>query len=314
MHSNFDLPFFSSFDDLLFSVYNKLLNQETLVDGKRGKIRELLNFSATLLNPRSRVSYSLDRRLVRSKFAELAWYLTKDADKKYIIPYIKAYSNEEAHSQKILGAYGPKIFGPRRKTLPSQFNRVIEQISTRESTKQAYLAISESRDYKVITKPSSSPPCTIGLHFIVRDGFLHLTAYMRSNDAYIGLPHDLFSFTMLQEIVAILTQKKLGNYTHVCTSLHIYEPQIEKVRQYVEEGYQEVIEMPPIKSCSPEIFHEVSLAFNNSVSEFIPQNLDDYWNDFVLFADRYFQNEKNEWTAQFRMNEFLKIANNSISK
>lgn len=312
MQPNFNLPTFSSFDDLLFAVYNKLLSQKTLVDGKRGKIKEILNFSATLLNPRSRVSHSLDRRLVRSKFAEFAWYLTKDADKRYITPYIKAYNSEDSNSHKILGAYGPKIFGPRRRKLPSQFNRVIEQILTRESTKQAYLVISDSHDYKVITKPSSSPPCTIGLHFIVRQGYLHLTAYMRSNDAYIGLPHDLFSFTMLQEIVAIMTRKKLGSYTHVCTSLHAYEHQIEKMQSYIEEGYHEIIEMPPMKLCSPEIFQEVSLAFNDSIDEFQPQNLDDYWSDFILFANRFFN--KTEWESKFKIDEFAKIANNSITK
>ena len=313
MQPNFDLPIFSSFDDFLFAVYNKLLNQEALVDGKRGKIRELLNFSATLLNPRSRVSHSLDRRLVRSKFAEFAWYLTKDADKTYITPYIKAYSSEESISHKILGAYGPKIFGTSENR-SSQFDRVIEQILTRESTKQAYLVISDSSDYKVRTEAFSSPPCTIGLHFFVRQGTLHLTAYMRSNDAYLGLPHDLFAFTMLQEIVAIITQKKLGTYTHVCTSLHVYENQVENIRSYTEEGYQEILEMPLMKLCSPEVFQEIALAFDASVNEFQSQYLDDYWSDFALFAHRYFQTKETEWVNLFKIDEFSKIANNSITK
>lgn len=314
METNFRPPTFSSFDDLLHATYSKLLNQDTLIEGKRGQFRELLNFSATLLNPRSRVSHSLDRRLVRSKFAEFAWYLSKSADIEFIDPYIKAYSSEDSENHKILGAYGPKIFDAKRGQI-SQFMRVIKQILTRESTKQAYLVISDSSDYKVRTQKFSSPPCTIGLHFMVRSGSLHLTVYMRSNDAYLGLPHDLFSFSMLQEIIAIMTETNIGTYTHICTSLHVYENQIEKMHHYVEEGYQEVIEMPPMKFCSPETLQEVSLAFNNSIDDYQPQTLDDYWGDFVLFADRYFQNSKLEdWLSQFKINEFSQIATNSIYK
>lgn len=314
MQTNFSPPTFSSFDDLLYATYSNLLNQVTLIEGKRGQFKELLNFSATLLNPRSRVSYSLDRRLVRSKFAEFAWYLSKGADVKFIDPYIKAYGSEDSENHKILGAYGPKIFDSKG-SHPSQFTRVIQQILTRESTKHAYLAISDSSDYKVRTQKFSSPPCTIGLHFMVRSGSLHLTVYMRSNDAYLGLPHDLFSFSILQEIIAVMTGKKIGTYTHICTSLHAYEHQIEKMHHYVEEGYQEVIEMPPMKFCSPEILEEISLAFDNSIDDYQPQTLDDYWSDFVLFANRYFRNDNLEdWISQFRIDEFKNIANNSLYK
>lgn len=313
MPTNFDPPTFSSFDDLLQVIYSKLLNQETIIEGKRGQIREIHNFSATLLNPRSRISYSLDRRLVRSKFAEFAWYLSKGSDMRYIAPYIQAYSNEDSENQKILGAYGPKIFGSKENEV-SQFLRIIQQIHTRESTKQAYLAISDSNDYKVRTKKFSSPPCTIGLHFMVRSGSLHLTAYMRSNDAYLGLPHDLFSFTTLQEIIATMTGKKLGTYTHICTSLHIYEHQIEKMHRYVEEGYQEVIEMPAMKFCSLETLQEVSLAFNNHIEDFKAQTLDDYWSDYVLLANRYFRHSKPEdWVSQFKLDGFRQIAINSLN-
>jgi thymidylate synthase len=33
---------------------------------------------------------------------------------------------------------------------------------------------------------------------------------MRSNDAYLGLPHDVFCFTMLQEIIARSLGREIG--------------------------------------------------------------------------------------------------------
>ncbi len=45
-------------------------------------------------------------------------------------------------------------------------------------------------------------PCTTTLQFFVRNERLDMVTTMRSNDAYLGLPHDVFCFTMLQEIIA----------------------------------------------------------------------------------------------------------------
>lgn len=84
MNSQFTYPSFLTLDDLLNATYKHIQSNGRIISGKRGKIKEALNFAVTLLNPRSRTSRSLDRRLVRSKFAEFAWYLTKDSNKDYI--------------------------------------------------------------------------------------------------------------------------------------------------------------------------------------------------------------------------------------
>lgn len=301
---------FISLDDLLYATYSKILTDGVDVKGKRGDFKELINFSATLLNPRVRTSMSLHRKLVQSKFAEFAWYLSKDNDRDYIRPYISAYALEEQEKNKIIGAYGSKIFSSDDGQ-KSQFERIVEQILEREITKHAYLSISEKFDYKVHYNKHDSPPCTIGLHFFVRDSKLNLTCYMRSNDAYLGLPHDLFCFTLLQELVSLRTNIPIGNYTHCATSMHIYEENLTSARKYLNEGKHEPIEMPQIKECSNETLDRVSKEFNTKISESYFNNLDDYWKDYVLFSKSYF--EEKSWLNRFINNEMREIAKNSIS-
>lgn len=66
---------FQSLDDLLNTTYCDILERGVLVNSsKRGANIEITQFAATLLNPRVRTSMSLDRKLVKSKFAEFAWY------------------------------------------------------------------------------------------------------------------------------------------------------------------------------------------------------------------------------------------------
>ncbi|WP_114751872.1 thymidylate synthase [Pleomorphovibrio marinus] len=305
---------FISLDDLLYVTYTNILKDGVEIDGKRGRFKELLNYSATLTNPRVRTSMSLHRSLVQSKFAEFAWFLSKSGDRDYIKPYISAYGREEQENNRILGAYGPKIFESENGQ-QSQFERVIEQILERKITKHAYMCISEKVDYKVRQKKHHSPPCTIGLHFYVRESKLNVTCYMRSNDAYLGLPHDLFCFTMLQELISIRTNIPIGNYTHCATSMHIYEEHHTSAYQYLYEGKQEPIEMPKIKEFNSETLNLVSKEFGTKTSKSYMNNLDDYWKDYVLFSKSYLNGSSDfeSWLDKFSNTKMREIARNSIS-
>lgn len=311
------LQSFDSLDDLLFATYESILNNGTNVISKRGENREITNFSATLGNPCCRTSLSLERRLVKSKFAEFAWFLSKSDDIDYILPYISQYEFEEQDKNKIIGAYGSKIFDTNENEI-SQFERIVQQLTRRRETKQAFLVISESKDYKYRDEKFKSPPCTIGLHFYVRLSKLNLTCYMRSNDAYFGLPHDLFCFTMLQELISCRTSIPIGSYTHIATSMHIYNNHIKKVQNYLKEGKQEVVVMPKMEVCNDEMLQIVAAEFNSKVDSRF-EELDDYWKDFALFSNKYsdsLQNEENKkaWLNMFNSPEMKRIASNSIAR
>lgn len=313
-NSLFTPPVVETLDDLLYKTYCYIINDGRYINGKRGDIKEALNFSITLSNPKSRVSKSLDRRFVKSKFAELAWYLSKDSSKKFIEPYIPLYSNEESEQNKILGAYGSKIFGSSN-DITSQFERVCEQIIARKDTKQAFLVLSNEQDYKVNYDKFSSPPCTIGLHFYVRNDKLNLTVYMRSNDAYYGLPHDLFCFTLLQEMVSFKVNIPIGNYTHTCTSLHIYSQHIKRVRSYLEEGLHESIVMPSLDNCSDVTLDTVVRAYNDEVPNVDIKKLSPFWHDYALFSNRFEKKGQiDEWLKMFKLQQFKEIAKSSKSK
>ncbi len=306
-----DFKKFDSLDDILLYTYKKTLANDIEIEGKRGSILELHNFAFTLNNPRSRTSSSLDRRLVKSKFAEFAWYLSADPDKTEIVKYIDAYNKEEAENKKILGAYGPKIFGNVNKV--SQYDRVVGQLKKRMSSKQAYICISEIENYKIRTEKFASPPCTIGLHFLVRDKKLHLTAFMRSNDAYYGLPHDLFCFTMLQEMLSIELQLELGTYSHVCTSMHIYKKNLPRVKKYIEEGHFEMIEMPEMQNLDDDQRDIVTKAFMKPELELDIQPLPPYWKDYSFFSFKYQEENLDNWISKFSTVGLKNIAINSIT-
>ncbi len=66
-------------------------------------------------------------------------------------------------------------------------------------------------------------PCNICSMLKVRDGKLEWSQIMRSNDIFLGLPHNFVQFMTLQEVLAGWISIEPGTYTHFADSLHLYE-------------------------------------------------------------------------------------------
>jgi len=122
---------------------------------------------------------------------------------------------------------------------------------------------------------------------------------MRSNDAFIGLPHDVFSFTMLQEIMARSLAVELGTYKHAIGSLHLYDENRENARQYVQEGWQETVAMPPMPMGDPWRSIRVLLKAESSIRrgssvDIRKLKLHPYWEDLVQLLQIYWHSRNGE--------------------
>ncbi len=126
-----------------------------------------------------------------------------------------------------------------------------------------------------------------------------MTAMMRSNDAYLGLPHDVFCFTMMQELVAAELGLEVGEYTHMVGSMHLYDDDRDKAAQYISEGYQRAAEMPPMPHSEPLAMIEKLLAFERKarVQEGADPDAelgDDYWADLARLLQINFAKDDQE--------------------
>jgi thymidylate synthase len=122
-----------------------------------------------------------------------------------------------------------------------QLFEVIEKLKANPESRRAVVQLFDHDDLR---SGSDDVPCTCVMQFLIREDQLNLIVYMRSNDALIGLPHDIFAFTMIQEIVARAVSVELGRYTHMVGSLHIYDTDAQAARDYLEEGWQDARTMP----------------------------------------------------------------------
>jgi thymidylate synthase len=189
-----------------------------------------------LTNPRARLCQAESRTTPFSCLGEFLWYLAQSDAIDFIQYYAPKYSDHvKVIDDRVLGGYGPRLFAWDG---VDQVDNVIRLLRDRPTTRQATIQIFDRHD---LAPGCRDVPCTCMLQFLCRDNQLHLITNMRSNDAVRGLPHDVFAFTMLQELVARSISAEVGIYRHWVGSLHIYDVDLQTARDLIAEGWQRTV-------------------------------------------------------------------------
>lgn len=278
-----------SLDSILVDLYKELLAHSENVPGSRADdagIWEVIGVKLQISKPRARLSRSENRGKAFSPLGELLWYLSKSDRVDFIEPYIKKYQ-EEAEGDIVFGAYGPRIFNMRDGI--DQFRNVGALLRNNPDSKRAVIQIFNAED--IVTRHKEIP-CTTTMQFLVRNERLHMSVTMRSNDAYMGLPHDVFCFTMLQEMMARHIGVELGEYHHYAGSMHFYDKNRTHLTEYLNEGVQKISEMPEMPKIDPIELIENLLHAENDIRKGVKiianETIEtDYWADMVRLIQAF---------------------------
>lgn len=232
-------------DDLLRLIFPKLLDSQDTIKASRGNFNEIFGAMLVLNNPRARLSRTESKGKLFSALGELFWYLSKENNLAFIEYYLSNYKKESDDGISVRSGYGQRLFGHNEN---NQVNNIIALLKSKPTSRRAVIQLFDASD---LSSDYKSIPCTCTLQFIIRDNKLNMLVNMRSNDAYIGLPHDVFVFTMLQEIIARSVGVDTGTYKHCAGSLHLYENDFDKARTYIDEGWQSPISMDAMPDGDP---------------------------------------------------------------
>lgn len=272
-------------DDVLRRALKVVLNQGERDEfaPTRGGNLEVLGARLEVSNPRARLSRSETRRKPVSAIAELCWYLRGTGEAEPISFWIPKYADEAESDGRVHGAYGPRLFGDGD---GNQVERVVELLAERPGTRRAVIQLFDRADIAP-TFSYKDVPCTCTVHFLLRSARLHAVVHMRSSDVYLGLPHDVFAFSMLQEIVARELGVEPGRYIHMAGSLHLYDNDLDRARTFLEEGWQSTTDpMAPMPSGSQWRHVSELLRAEAQIRAGVPYKAldlpgDPYWSDLA---------------------------------
>lgn len=146
-------------------------------------------------------------------FAELFWYLSGKNDSislSYYNSNISSFSEQGIHD----GAYGIE--------LREQIRYIVDCLSKDADSRQAVMIF-----FRKNPRQSKDVPCTINLHFMIRDGKLNCYATMRSNDLIWGNNYDVPSFCGINQFIARCLNVPVGILFLTSNSMHLYYHQYD---------------------------------------------------------------------------------------
>lgn len=207
------------------------LLREVMNDGNevspRGQLTKELPQRTTVVDMRQPV-LTIDARKLSYKFmaAEAFWILSGDDSVAGIAPFNKNISKFSDDGERFFGAYGPKIV--------SQLPYVVSKLNEDKDTRQAGLTI-----WRESPAPSKDIPCTVAIFFSIRRGRLNCHVFMRSSDCWLGVPYDVFNFSMLSHLVCARLYERHrvtpGKLYLTAASAHIYDINFDGVRRCLDE-------------------------------------------------------------------------------
>lgn len=182
--------------------------------------------------PSRRVNY-------RFAVAEWLWTLFGRSDVRTIAQYNARMAEFSDDGLSLHGAYGPRI--------RPQWQRALDRLRSDPDTRQAVIDVHGPIDLVSVTK---DVPCTLSLQFLARRDKLHLVVCMRSSDAWLGFPYDVFNFSMLGNVMAAQLALVPGSITMNLGSSHLYAEDREKADQSVRDDPETLfsprfLERPP---------------------------------------------------------------------
>lgn len=194
-----------------------------------GSVKEILHSNLHILQPRQRwISSRAPAINPAFAIAEVVWIIQGRNDADFINFWNPALPKYCGDVQEYHGAYGFRL---RHNIGIDQIERAYQVLSKNPNTRQVVLQI---WDGKIdLPSESASPaatdiPCNICSMLNVRNGRLEWTQIMRSNDLFLGTPHNIVQFTSLQEVLAGWLGLEMGSYYQLSNSLHAYENDLNK--------------------------------------------------------------------------------------
>ena len=228
---------FRSFEGLTADhVWQQLVEAFRVGDGilvqpsRGGVTKEFLHVAITVNDPRQRWAASREPPLnVAFAIAEVIWIITGRNDLAFLEPWNRRLPGYVGKGPQLHGAYGHRL---RNHVGGDQLTRAYQALSSNPDTRQAVLQVWDSSID--LPQPDGTPanqdiPCNVLSVLKVRAGKLEWLQIIRSNDLFLGVPHNFVQFMALQEVMAGWLGVDCGAYHQVSDSLHLYDHDEERV-------------------------------------------------------------------------------------
>lgn len=167
---------------------------------------------------------------VRSIIYELLWFLKGDTNTRYLHDNKVSIWDEWADENGDLGpVYGHqwRHWDTRNGGHVDQIAQLIHDIKTKPDSRRHIVSAWNVGELKNM----ALPPCHLLIQFYVSHGELSCQLYQRSADAFLGVPFNIASYSLLTHMVAQQCDLKAKEFIWTGGDCHIYSNHFEQVKE-----------------------------------------------------------------------------------
>ena len=239
-----------TFADVYEKALRDTLNNPEYTSSPRGmEIKEISNAALVIDDPYFPL-YENEVRSSQFKYiaGETVWYFTGRKDIKFIDKFSKFWKQLDNGDGTVNSAYGNLIFKEPLSDGRNQWQWALDSLIEDRDSRQAILHFNKPSHQ---WQGNKDFVCTLNGIFQIRDNRLNFTVDMRSNDLILGTATDIAFFCLLQQQMLSHLQLhypnlKMGNYTHIVHSLHIYERHFDLVKRMLAGPFIQM-SYPPLR-------------------------------------------------------------------
>ena len=165
----------------------------------------------------------------KSVIHELLWFLSGDTNIQYLNENGVRIWNEWADEKGDLGrVYGAQWRNWRSPTGESidQISRLLEGIKKNPNSRRHLVVAYNPGELDQM----ALPPCHAFFQFYAAEGRLSCQLYQRSADAFLGVPFNIASYSLLTLMLAQVCGLEPGEFVHTFGDIHIYHNHFDQVK------------------------------------------------------------------------------------
>ncbi len=181
---------------------------------------------------------------------ELWWYFSGSDRLEDIEPFSSFQKQASNDGISLNSAYGARLLGTHRQSQKhfngfNQFDYAAECIARDADSRQAVMHINnilDSIENVQLGYKTKDYPCTLNLHYLMRNNKLHMIVGMRSQDIFRGYLYDIPLFMFMQAYVLGKLKQKDPRFSDVemgllidnMHSVHLYERNLNEAREFLQ--------------------------------------------------------------------------------
>ena len=169
---------------------------------------------------------------IKSVIYELLWFLKGDNNISYLNKNGVSIWDEWADAEGNLG----RVYGVQWRSWKKSNENYVDQI---KNLMDSLKSNPNSRRHIVSAwnvaelEEMALPPCHCLFQFYVSQNKLSCQLYQRSADAFLGVPFNIASYSLLVHMIAKVLKYDVGDFVHTIGDLHLYKNHINQAKEQI---------------------------------------------------------------------------------